>query len=87
MPAQKVASMSAVPGSRIGFPRTRSGGCELEKASVLCVGRGGMRGGQSCGVDVPLGASVYLRLGADFQIFFDNGENLKTLRLNAGFLF
>jgi len=45
---------------------------------------GGMSG---AGVDIPIGTSVFLRLGADFQIFFDNGENLKTLRLNAGFSF
>lgn len=45
---------------------------------------GGMAGG---GVDIPLGASASLRLGADFQIYFDEGENLKTLRLNAGISF
>jgi len=45
---------------------------------------GGMAGG---GVDVPIGSSVSLRLGADFQMFFDAGDNVKTLRLNAGFTF
>lgn len=45
---------------------------------------GGMAGG---GIDIPLGSSVFFRLGADFQIFFDEGENLKTLRVTAGFSF
>jgi hypothetical protein len=45
---------------------------------------GGMAG---LGVDVPIGSSVFLRLGADFQIFFEDGENLKALRLNAGLSF
>jgi len=45
---------------------------------------GGMLGG---GVDIPGGPTDFWRLGADFQIFFDNGENLKTLRLTAGFTF
>jgi hypothetical protein len=45
-------------------------------------------GGQTgAGVDIPLGESVALRLGADFQIFFDEGENVKTLRLLAGLTF
>jgi len=39
------------------------------------------------GVDVPAGSSVYLRLGADFQVFFDEGESVKTLRLVAGLTF
>jgi hypothetical protein len=45
---------------------------------------GGMAG---LGVDIPIGSSAFLRLGADFQIFFEDDENLKTLRLNAGFSF
>jgi hypothetical protein len=45
---------------------------------------GGQTGG---GLDLGLGESVALRLGADFQIFFDQGENVKTLRLMAGFTF
>lgn len=45
---------------------------------------GGVAG---AGVDIPLGSSVFLRLGADFQIFFEDDENLKTLRVNAGFSF
>ena len=39
------------------------------------------------GVDVKLGESVALRLGVDYQMFFDDGENLKTLRLGVGFTF
>lgn len=45
---------------------------------------GGMGG---LGVDIPAGESVSFRLGADFQIFFDEGENIKTLRLTAGITF
>lgn len=45
---------------------------------------GGMVG---TGVDVPIGSSLHLRLGGDFQMFFDEGTNLKTLRLVAGLTF
>jgi hypothetical protein len=45
---------------------------------------GGMAG---LGVDIPAGSSLFVRLGADFQMFFDEGENLKTLRLTAGISF
>jgi len=44
---------------------------------------GGMAGG---GVDIPAG-SAFFRLGADFQIFFDEGESAKTLRVTAGITF
>lgn len=42
---------------------------------------GGTAGG---GVDIPAGSRLFVRLGADFQIFFDEGDNLKTLRLAVG---
>ena len=45
---------------------------------------GGMAG---IGVDVGTSGSMAIRLGADFQLFRDDGENLKTLRLNAGLTF
>ena len=45
---------------------------------------GGFAGG---GVDIKAGEKVSVRLGADFQIFFDQGENLKTLRLGVGLTF
>ncbi len=45
---------------------------------------GGMTGG---GVDIPLGPRAFFRIGADFQIFFDEGESLKTLRVTAGISF
>ena len=44
---------------------------------------GGEVGG---GVDIPAG-SVFVRLGADFQIMFDEGENFKVLRLTGGIAF
>lgn len=66
------------------------GGVRRDRLSVI--GRetkantswGGMTG---LGVDLKVGESFALRLGADFQMFFDEGENLKTLRLSAGFTF
>jgi hypothetical protein len=45
---------------------------------------GGMAG---VGVDLGTSASVAVRLGADFQIFWNHGENVKTLRLIAGLTF
>jgi hypothetical protein len=45
---------------------------------------GGFAGG---GVDIRAGNRVSVRLGADFQIFFDQGDNLKTLRLGVGLTF
>ena len=45
---------------------------------------GGMAG---IGVDVGTSGSIAIRLGADFQLFRDEGENLKALRLNAGLTF
>lgn len=42
---------------------------------------GGMAG---LGADLPLGSGIFVRAGADFQIFFDEGQNLKVFRLNAG---
>ncbi len=45
---------------------------------------GGVAGG---GVDIKAGEKVAVRLGADFQIFFESGENLKTLRLGVGLTF
>lgn len=45
---------------------------------------GGQTGG---GVDVPIGEALALRLGADFQIFFESGEEVKTLRLGVGLTF
>jgi hypothetical protein len=45
---------------------------------------GGFAGG---GIDIKAGDRVSVRLGADFQMFFDEGENLKTLRLGVGLTF
>jgi opacity protein-like surface antigen len=45
---------------------------------------GGMAG---VGVDIHASKGVGVRLGADFQLFRDEGENLKSLRLNAGLTF
>lgn len=45
---------------------------------------GGMAGG---GLELGSSDGTRIRLSADFQVFFDEGENLKTLRLAAGLTF
>ena len=45
---------------------------------------GGFAGG---GIDIPTGGSVMIHLGADFQMFFLEGEDVQSLRLTAGFTF
>jgi hypothetical protein len=45
---------------------------------------GGMAG---LGMDINTEARIALRLAADFQIFFDHGDNVKTLRLGVGLTF
>jgi hypothetical protein len=45
---------------------------------------GGMAG---LGVDLGTSASVAVRLGADFGIFWNHGESVKSLRLIAGLTF
>lgn len=44
-------------------------------------------GSAGIGADIAAGSSMLVRLGVDFQIFFDEGTNLKTLRLAAGIAF
>ncbi len=39
------------------------------------------------GVDINAGGRMDFRLAADFQIYWDEGETLKSLRLSAGFTF
>jgi opacity protein-like surface antigen len=39
------------------------------------------------GVDIGTGSSVYIRIGVDYQMFFDEGDDLKVLRANAGLSF
>ena len=45
---------------------------------------GGFAGG---GIDIQAGDRVSVRLAADYQMFFDEGENVKTLRLGVGLIF
>jgi hypothetical protein len=45
---------------------------------------GGMAG---IGFDLGTSGNMAIRLGADFQLFRDEGQNLKSLRLNAGLTF
>ena len=45
---------------------------------------GGMVGG---GVQFPGGSDLWWRVGGDFQIYFDEGESLKTLRVIGGIVF
>jgi hypothetical protein len=39
------------------------------------------------GADLPATSSLFVRLGADFQLFVDEGNSLKVLRLIAGIAF
>lgn len=39
------------------------------------------------GVDIKAGSSTFVRLGADFQMVFDDGEGFQVLRLTAGVAF
>ncbi len=39
------------------------------------------------GVDIAAGSSAFVRLGTDFQFFFDEGEEFKVLRFSAGVAF
>jgi hypothetical protein len=51
-------------------------------------GEGNSSFGGIAGVGIDLRTDgLGLRLGADFQIFFDEGENVKTLRLGVGLTF
>jgi hypothetical protein len=45
---------------------------------------GGMAG---LGIDIRTSSRISLRLGADFQMFFDHGDNVKSLRLGVGLTF
>jgi hypothetical protein len=45
---------------------------------------GGMTG---LGIDLVFSKSLALRLAADFQMFWDDGDQLETLRFSAGFTF
>jgi hypothetical protein len=65
------------------------GGLRRDRVTILNTSAwntawGGMTG---LGVDIRLSNAVALRLGADFQIFWDNGQDLKTLRFSGGFTF
>jgi hypothetical protein len=98
----KLDTFTALAGPRIGpAPRYgQTGGARpyfhilggMRKDWLEVVGRdresntswGGMTG---LGIDILLGRGFALRLAGDFQIFWDNGTDLKTLRFSAGFTF
>lgn len=47
-------------------------------------------GAAGAGIDLATGAAkggLHIRLGADYEMFFKNSENLKALRLTAGLTF
>lgn len=61
------------------------GGLRYDKAEESSnTAWGGIAG---LGVDVPISSKAFLRLGADYEMFFDEGQNVKSLRLSAGFSF
>jgi len=86
-------TLTAVAGPKVNFATGGAvrpfvhvlGGLRYDNAnSESNTSWGGVAGG---GVDVKAGEKVAVRLGADFQIFFDQGDNLKTLRLGVGLTF
>jgi hypothetical protein len=91
-PRRRGGSFTAVAGPRFGFGSGQArpflhvlGGLRHDRIEGESnTAWGGFAGG---GVDVKVGDKVAIRLGADFQIFFDEGENVKTLRLGVGFTF
>jgi hypothetical protein len=86
-------TFTVMAGPRFAIGRTDRpyfhllGGARIDKVSGSSNTSWGGAGG--LGIDLGTGyhASVQIRLGADFEIFFDQGENLKALRLTAGFTF
>jgi hypothetical protein len=64
------------------------GGLRYDKVAVGDEGVSNTSWGGMTGLGVDIGrGKVALRLGADFQAFFESGENFKTLRLTAGVTF
>lgn len=85
-------TFTAVAGPKVNFSTEGAvkpflhvlGGLRHDSIEGQSNTRGGFAGG---GVDIKAGEKVAVRLGADFQIFFDQGENVKTLRLGVGLSF
>ena len=86
-------TFTAVAGPRFGFASSGAirpfvhllGGARHDRIKDESnTAWGGFAGG---GIDIKAGESVAIRLGADFQMFFDEGENVKTLRLGVGLTF
>lgn len=85
-----VGTLTVGPRLQIGAGGTRPflhvlGGLRYAEAGGASDLSLGVMGGG--GVDMPVGDGLDLRLGADFQIFFKDGDNLKSLRLVAGITF
>jgi hypothetical protein len=86
-------TFTAVAGLRFGFAPDAAvrpflhvlGGARHDRIEGLSdTIWGGFAGG---GLDLEVGEGLALRLGADFQMFFDEGEDVKTLRLGVGLTF
>jgi len=86
-------TFTVLAGPRFAIGRTDRpyfhllGGARIDKVSGSSNTSWGGAGG--LGIDLGTGyrAAVQIRLGADFEIFWDHGENVKALRLTAGFTF
>jgi hypothetical protein len=64
------------------------GGARLDKIAGTSNTRWG--GAAGLGIDLGTGAGrggTRIRLGADFEMFFENGEDVKAVRLTAGLTF
>jgi hypothetical protein len=86
-------SFTVTGGPRFAFGNRRSSGAfmhllgGLRHDSVSGASNTSYGGMAGVGTDLSTAASVALRLGADFEIFFRNGANVKALRLIAGLTF
>ena len=86
-------TFTVMAGPRFAIGRTDRpyfhllGGARIDKVSGSSSTSWGGAGGLGIDLGTGYGSGIQIRLGADFEIFFDQGENLKALRLTAGFTF
>ena len=72
------------PGNSAPFMHILGGVRRDKFADFSNTSYGGMAG---LGIDSRTSSRISLRLGADFQLFFEDGDNLKSLRLGVGLTF
>jgi hypothetical protein len=86
-------TFTVLAGPRFAIGRTDRpyfhllGGARIDKVSGSSNTSWGGAGGLGIDLGTGYGSGIQIRLGADFEIFWDHGENVKALRLTAGFTF